>query len=161
MFHHEQFRLWTRIKNSQNEGKGGKEWTAATSMYWKKLKRQREGPPFFPGFRWRWHPRGQRAAVELKMKDKIQTKVQLKPFNLSLKCMVFENASKSLTSSKGFQFKKVWIFAPKTNIKIHRCHFGAKIQIFETWDISGYFQALWVVTSGKLDKANNHQMSFS
>ena len=51
--------------------------------------------------------RGQRAAIELKMKDKIQTKVQLKPFNLSLKCMVFENASKSLTSSKGFQFKKV------------------------------------------------------
>ena len=48
--------------------------------------------------------RGQRAA-NLKMKDKIQTKVQLKPFNLSLNCMVFENALKSLTTSKGFHFK--------------------------------------------------------
>ena len=72
-------------------------------LYWKKLKR---GTPIFS-----WFPlemtsvRGQRAAIELKMKDKIQTKVQLKPFNLSLKCMVFENASKSLTSSKGFHFK--------------------------------------------------------
>ena len=62
--------------------------------YWKKLKR---GTPIFS-----WFPlemtsvRGQRAAIELKMKDKIQTKVQLKTFNLSLSCMVFENVSKSL-----------------------------------------------------------------
>ena len=141
-------------KTHRRTGKG--EWTAALLE-----KTEARDPHFFlvsVGDDIR--ARGQRAA-NLKMKDKIQTKVQLKPFNLSLKCMVFENASKSLTSSKGFHFKKVWIFAPKTNIKINRCHTGAKIQIFETWDNSGYFQALWVVTSGKLDKANNHQMSFS
>ena len=52
-------------------------------LYWKKLKR---GTPIFS-----WFPlemtsvRGQRAAIELKMKDKIQTKVQLKgSFELEL-----------------------------------------------------------------------------